>query len=205
MSSFTDEYLTRSCARGNSRHCRMIYERYKKFVYGIVWKYLHDVETVKDVTQETFLKVFKNLANFRHDSSFKTWLARITVNVCISHLRAMKSRKVDDHFSIDAQSNPYDNGNKKNIEKDTTYDPHDLLLQKEKNKQVMLAIDELNLKDKTTILLWSEGFKYAEIAEITKTNAKTVGTRIYHIKIKLIKKLTPYIKTNSLHEKGLNL
>ena len=197
MSSFTDEYLVKSCAAGNRRHCRLIYERYKKLVYGIAWKYLHDIETVKDVTQETFLKVFKNLSKFRHDSSFKTWLAKITVNVCISHIRAMKSRKANNHFSIDDQDDPYnpdDNGNKKNIRGKTAADPHDLLLQKEKSDQVMLAIDKLKTEEKTTILLWSEGFTYAEIAKITKTNAKTVGTRIYHIKMKLIKKLTPHMK-----------
>ena len=177
-----DKHLVKSCAGGNRRHCRLIYERYKKFVYSLAWKYFKDVETAEDFTQEIFLKVFKNIETFRHDSSFKTWLARITVNLCISHLRAMKSRKADDHFSLNDQDNPDENRNKKNIEKNRTYDPHDLLLQKEKNKQVMLAVDELKPEDKTTILLWSEGFTYAEIAETTKTNPKTVGTRIYHIK-----------------------
>ena len=191
MSFFTDEHLVKSCAAGNHRHCRLIYERYKKFVYSLAWKYFRDVETAKDFTQEAFLKVFKNLSKFRHDSSFKTWLARITVNVCISHLRAMKSRKADDHFSID---DPDDNRNEKNIGEDTATDPQSLLLQKEKNRQVMQAIDKLKTEEKTTILLWSEGFTYAEIAKITKTNAKTVGTRIYHIKMKLIKKLTLHMK-----------
>ena len=191
MSSFTDEYLVKSCAAGNRRHCRLIYERYKKLVYGVAWKYLHDVETVKDVTQETFLKVFKNLSKFRYDSSFKTWLARITVNVSISHIRAMKNRKADDHFSL---NDPDNNRNEKNIGEDTATDPQSLLLQKEKNRQVIQAIDKLKTEEKTTILLWSEGFTYAEIAETTKTNAKTVGTRIYHIKMKLIKKLTPHME-----------
>ena len=197
MPSLSDEHLVKSCAGGNRRHCRMIYERYKKLVYSLVWKYFKDVETVKDFTQETFLKIFKNLAKFRHDSSFKTWLARITVNLCISHLRAMKSRKADDHFSIDnldSLDNPDKNGYKKNIEEKTAADPHDLLLQKEKNEQVILAIDNLKTEEKTTILLWSEGFTYAEIAELTKTNAKTVGTRIYHIKMKLIKRLRVSMK-----------
>ena len=194
MPSLSDEHLVKSCAAGNPGHCRLIYERYKKLVYSIAWKYLHDVETVKDVTQETFLKVFKNLGKFRYDSSFKTWLGRITVNVCISHIRAVKSRKADDHFSIDDQDNPNDNENKKNIGEKTTADPHELLLQQEKNEQVMIAINRLKAEEKTTILLWSEGFTYAEISKITKTNAKTVGTRIYHIKMKLIKKLTPHMK-----------
>ena len=191
MSSLSDEHLVKSCVAGNRRHCQLIYERYKNFVYSLVWKYFRDVETAKDFTQEVFLKAFKNLERFRHDSSFKTWLARITVNLCISHLRAMKSRKADDHFSID---DPDDNRNEKNIEKDTATDPQFLLLQKEKNRQVMQAIDKLKTEEKTTILLWSEGFTYAEIAELTKTREKTVGTRIYHIKMKLLKKLTPYMR-----------
>ena len=191
MSSLSDEHLVKSCAAGNHRHCRLIYERYKKLVYSLAWKYSNNAEMVKDLTQEVFLKAFKNLEKFRHDSSFKTWLARITVNLCISHLRAMKSRKVDDHFSIDGTD---DNGYKKNIEKKTAADQHDLLLQKEKNGQVMLAIDKLKTEEKTTILLWSEGFTYAEIAEITKTRGKTVGSRICNIKMKLTKKLTPYMK-----------
>ena len=190
MPFFTDEHLVKLCAAGNHRHCRLIYERYKKFVYSLAWKYFRDVETAKDFTQEAFLKVFKNLSKFRHDSSFKTWLARITVNVCISHLRAMKSRKADDHFSID---DPDDNSNKADIKKDTHDNPMHHLLQKEKTKKVKLAIDTLKPEEQTTVLLWSEGFAYNEIAKITNTNQKTVGTRIYHIKIKLKKKLMNYM------------
>ena len=191
MSSLSDEDLVKSCAVGNHQHCRLIYERYKKFVYSLAWKYFRDVETSRDITQETFLKAFKNLEGFRHDSSFKTWLARIAINLCISHLRAIKSRRMDAHFSID---DPDDNRNEKNIVENIVPDQHDLLLQKEKNSQVLLAINGLKAKEKTTIVLWSEGFTYGEIAKITKTNPKTVGTRIYHIKMKLIKKLTPYMK-----------
>ncbi len=65
MSSLSDEKLIKSCISGNREHCRLLYERYKKYVGRIIWNLVEDRERTRDLTQETFLNAFKGLKKFK--------------------------------------------------------------------------------------------------------------------------------------------
>ena len=62
--------------------------RYEKMVYAICLRYFGDIDRAEEISQETFIKVFQQLNNFRGDSKFSTWLYRITINLC--HTAAQK-------------------------------------------------------------------------------------------------------------------
>ena len=189
MSLLSDNSLISFCLKGKQRYCRQIYERYKRLVKSIAWKYVKNDETVRDITQETFLKVYKNLEKFKGDSLFKTWLAKIAVNHCLDHIR--KQNKSTKEESLD---DPNMSGVQDIYEKKPVSNPETRLLQNELKKIVMSAIEKLGEKHKTVILLWHEGFSYTEIAEITKASEMVVGTRIFYAKNKLRKLLAPYMK-----------
>ena len=191
MSSLSDEHLVKSCNAGNKEHGRLLYERYKKYVAGILWNMTRDSVAVQDLTQETFLRVFKGLKKFKGESSFKTWLSSIAVNLCKDFLGGSEQRHTNRRTSID---DPENEGIIELPSKDSSTDPQRRLLQDELKVVVASAVDKLRPKQKTAILLWKEGFSYAEIAEITGTPEKTVGTQIYHAKIKLREFLRPYQK-----------
>jgi RNA polymerase sigma-70 factor (ECF subfamily) len=190
LNSFSDEQLVKSCVAGIQEHCRLLYERYKDYVAGRVWRLVRDVEVTRDLTQETFLRAFKGLKRFRAESSFKTWLYRIAVNVCKDHWRMLESRHGKSHVVLDddedykvrtiAAESPATNSER-------------LLLQKELKIVVEAAIDKLSPDHKTVILLWIEGYSYDEIAEITATPQKTIGTRLYYAKKKLRDLLKQYL------------
>ena len=176
----------KSCNAGNKEHCKLLYDRYKKYVAGIVWNMTKDQVAVEDLTQETFLRVFKGLKKFKGDSSFKTWLSSITVNLCKDFLGGSEQKHSNRRMSID---DPENEGIMELPNKNPLHDPQGRVLQKEFETAVRKAIDRLPSKQKTAILLWQEGFSYTEIAKITRTPENTVGTQIYHAKVKLKKLL----------------
>ena len=191
MSALSDEHLVKLCKTGNREHSRLLYERYKGYVASLVWRLIGDAEVARDLTQETFLRVFRGLKKFRGESSFKTWISRIAVNLCYDHLRTLERRHEKSHIPLDDP----ENGGMKEIPAQTPVaDPQRQLLQKELKAAVEAAIDKLSTEHKTTILLWQEEFSYAEIAEITETSIETVGSRIYYAKMKLRGPLKPYRK-----------
>jgi len=191
LSSLSDEQLIKSCIAGNREHYRLVYERYKDYVAGLVWRLVRDGEVARDLTQETFLKAFKALNKFRAESSFKTWLSRIAVNQCKDYLRGLKRRRGKAHVSLNASENE---GVIELPAKDLASDPQRQVLQKELKTVVEAAMDKLSTEHKTVILLWQEGFSYDDIAAITKTSQETVGSRVYYAKMHLRNLLIPYIK-----------
>ena len=191
MDPLSDEKLINSCLSGNQPHCRLLYKRYEKFIVNIIWKWVKDSEVTRDLTQETFLRAFKGLKGFRWESTFKNWLARIAVNLCIDHLKKSKRRHEKNHHSID---NP-ETGEVYDITENNTEDgPLEQMLQKELKVVIDSAIQKLGVEHEKTLLLSMEGFTYDEIAEITGVSTNTVGSRIHYAKMKLRKLLKPYMK-----------
>ena len=72
---------------GNEKAFDQIYDKYHLVVYGICYRYARNEADALDLTQDVFLKVYKNLGKFRMESKLFTWLYRITVNTCISFKR----------------------------------------------------------------------------------------------------------------------
>ena len=194
MDYLSDEQLINSCLAKNRGHCRLLYERYKNYVARLVWGYFKETELVRDLTQETFVRVFKGLKKLRDKSTFKTWLTRITVNLCRDRLRAQVRKSSKSHISID---DPESGGVKELPVQNHSADPQRRLLQEELKSVVAAAIDKLTPDHKTIIFLWNEGYSYNEISAIIKIPQKTVGSRIFYAKKELRNILMPYIEGNN--------
>lgn len=89
----TDEALLNSAAVGDREAFEILMERYKQEAYRIAFDFAHDREEAKDLSQEAFLRVYRNIHTFRHQSSFHTWFYRILVNLCMDY-RRRKTRLV---------------------------------------------------------------------------------------------------------------
>ena len=191
MPSWTDEELIESCKAGNKAHARLLFERYKGYVWGLIWNIIRDAEITRDLTQDTFFRVFKGLPEFKGESSFKTWLSRIAANVCKDHIGSTKRRHWEERVSLDdPESPPIEKAAPAQLAKN----PLRELLHEERKNKVYEAIDRLPVDHQITILLWIEGRSYKEIAKITNTSRQTVGTRIHYAKMNLREHLKPYIK-----------
>src|SRR5271167_1571718 len=86
------EDLIESCRHGDPDACRELFETYKDRIYSVALRYCGDAILAEDIAQETFIKVFATIGNFRGESKFDSWLYRIVVNACFDHKR--KARRL---------------------------------------------------------------------------------------------------------------
>ena len=76
-----------ACQLGESRAQRFIFERYYRLMFGVCMRYMSDNDSVQDVVQEGFLKVFNNIGGYTFKGSFEGWMRRIMVNTAIDAIR----------------------------------------------------------------------------------------------------------------------
>lgn len=147
----------------------------EKIVYNIAYRMLNNSEDVKDISQEVFIKVYKNLKNFDEKSAFSTWIYRIAVNTCIDEIRKRKGKQT---ISIEEELQQEDGAIKKQIPVQAET-PEEDYIKKEQKEELLSAVEELSQTHKTVLTLRDlEGFSYAEIAEITETSVGTVKSRL---------------------------
>lgn len=75
------------CIQGKSFAQKMLYDKYSKLFYAICIRYCKDQDDAQDILQDSFIKIFKNLNQFKHEGSFEGWMKRIVVNTSIEFYR----------------------------------------------------------------------------------------------------------------------
>ena len=91
--------IVERCKQGDRKSYKELYDLCKNRVYSTAIRLLGNPQDAEDAAQETFVKVFRNIHMFRGDSSIFTWIYRITVNICIEHMR--KRKNIPFHDSLD--------------------------------------------------------------------------------------------------------
>jgi RNA polymerase sigma-70 factor (ECF subfamily) len=89
-----------SAKKGDRKAFNILMERYGVMVLNLCIKILSNYDDANDCAQETFIRAYKGLKNFRQESSFSTWIYRIAVNICKNHMSSAYSRHKKDSFSI---------------------------------------------------------------------------------------------------------
>ncbi len=150
-------------------------ETYQNKVFNIAYSMLNNYEDANDVAQEVFIRVYKSIKNFKGESSFSTWLYRITTNVCLDELRKRKNKNV---VSID-EDIPFDDGEVTRQIVDDGPTPDIIAEKKEVREIVNEAIGQLSEEHKTVIILRElQGLSYEEISKIINCPRGTVKSRI---------------------------
>ena len=149
--------------------------RYERKVYTIAYRYMGNPEDASDLAQETFLKVFKSIDKFRGESSFSTWIYRITANICKDELRKIKRKP---QTSLD-QEIWLDEGSVIRQVVDEKPTPDEVFEQKELWNYLQDLIANLSPEYRMVIVLRDiNGYSYEEIAQITETSLGTVKSRL---------------------------
>lgn len=102
----SDNELIENSLKGNKKHLKILIERYNDYIFNISYKMLWNIEDAKDVTQEVLILFITKLDTFKFNSSFKTWLYRITINHTLNY---RKSRNRNKEFSFEQYGNNLDN------------------------------------------------------------------------------------------------
>lgn len=87
------QVVIRRCQEGQLDAFTTLFRHYQNHVYELACVILHDEAAAEDVVQDSFLAVFQHIANYRGDSTFKTWLTAVVVNQCRTQLRKRKIRR----------------------------------------------------------------------------------------------------------------
>lgn len=140
-----------------------IYQIMSGFVYNVALKITQNTEDAKDATQEVFIKLHKNIKDFKFKSSLKTWVYRITANTAIN---AVKKRQ-----KLQNRTVPFDGVVEHSLKsKETSITS---------SQDIDTMLNVLNADQRACIVLRSmQGLSYQEIADSLKINTNTVRSRI---------------------------
>lgn len=134
----------------------------------------HDSDQAKDAFQEVLIRIWKNLGSFRGESSVKTWVSRITVNVCLTFIsRSRKNKKI---FLPMAPFEKYPSGSS---------DPGRSAEINQKTEFFRKFFTTLSDADKTLVTLYLEEYTTDEMAEICGLSESNVRVRIHRIKSRI--------------------
>lgn len=180
----TENDLIKKCKKGNREAFNVLFSNYRNQVVNIAYGMLSDREDAYDAAQEVFVRVFRSIESFKEESSFTTWLYRITTNVCSDILR--KRQKGSNVVSLNRMA---DENNDMDI-KDEAPTPEESMELSERQRAVREAISELREEYRTVITLCDiEGMSYDEISQILKIPSGTVKSRINRARNALKKNL----------------
>jgi len=187
----SDEELIAQSREGERAAFQELVEKYQRRMYTVAYGILGNREDALDAVQEAFLKAYRSMRDFKGESSFYTWLYRITTNAAIDILRKSgRHEQVEFREEIDLEE---EKGEFPVARSSST--PAEQLIQKELGEQIEGAILTLPVEQRTAILLREvEGLSYREIAEIMKCSEGTVMSRLYYGRKKLQELLKPHLQ-----------
>ena len=175
--------LISRAAAGDEDAFSSLMEQHERLVYNLAFQYTQNREDAADVCQETFLKVWRTLSAFRGESSFSTWLFRITQNAALDLLR---KRSGNAALSLTVE---HEEGDEEGREHDlpdaaVEHNPAAAVEQKERAALVRAAISALRADHREILVLRDmRGYSYGEIAEMLGLELGTVKSRINRARI----------------------
>ncbi|MCK4532276.1 RNA polymerase sigma factor [bacterium] len=163
-------------SKGDIGAFEIIYKTSADFVYSIALSITKNIDTAEDITQEVFIKIYKNLKKFQFRSTFKTWIYRIAINTAINdYKKRSKEMGKRDDFELALKTHCVN---------DIT---EEIIGRKDKERQLLSFLDTLNKEQRTCIILREiERLSYKEISEVLKININTVRSRLKRARIALL-------------------
>jgi RNA polymerase sigma-70 factor (ECF subfamily) len=188
-----DQELVLRAQRGDKHAFGMLVDKYQRKLARLLSRMIRDQSEIEDVVQESFIKAYRALPNFRGDSAFYTWLYRIGINTAKNHLVSLGRRPtVSTDIEIEDAEN-FDSGD----ELRTMETPETALMTKEIAQTVNDTVASLPEELRTAITLREiEGLSYEEIATIMSCPIGTVRSRIFRARETISLKLKPLLDTH---------
>jgi RNA polymerase sigma-70 factor (ECF subfamily) len=175
----SEQSLIRRAQKGDQNAFAALVDAHQRYVYNLALRVLKDENEALDLTQETFVRAWTALPNFRVQSQFRTWLYRITTNLCYNRLPNLR-RSLNDLGDDRMEEIPESNSE----------NPVHAMEVGETRTHLYQAIDELDAHYKLLITLrYQNEFSYEEIASTLNLPLGTVKTGIFRAKEQLRKSL----------------
>lgn len=187
----SDEELVERSRRDEATAFRELVNKYERRLYAVAYGLLGNREDALDAVQEAFVKAYRSLKRFKGESSFYTWLYRITVNAAID-LGRKESRREEVEFreevDPDEKKGDYPVA-------PASHDPAEQLMRKELGSLIEGAIQSLPIEQRTAVILREiEGLSYKEIAQVMDCSEGTVMSRLHYGRRRLQEILGPQLE-----------
>jgi RNA polymerase sigma-70 factor, ECF subfamily len=191
-----DALLVTRAKQGDKRAFEMLVIKYQRRIERLIGRMVRDTDLVQDIAQESFIRAYRALPQFRGDSAFYTWLYRIAVNTA---KKALVELKRDPLVSESLYASGHEDGEETSrVENELTdgETPEALLASKEIGAAVNAAIEALSEDLRQAITLREiEGLSYEEIAEVMNCPIGTVRSRIFRAREAIATRLRPLLDT----------
>ncbi|WP_394000369.1 RNA polymerase sigma factor RpoE [Luteimonas sp. WGS1318] len=192
-----DEELVRRVQRGDIAAFDLLVRKYQHRIAALIGRYVSDWSEVQDVAQETFIRAYRAIGNFRGDAQFYTWLHRIAVNTAKNHLVAHNRRPPIDDIDIE-DAEQFDSG----IRLRDSDTPERELMRQQLEQTVVRAVEALPEELRVAINLREvDGLSYEEIAERMGCPIGTVRSRIFRARDAIDRELRPLMDNERLVER----
>jgi RNA polymerase sigma-70 factor, ECF subfamily len=190
----TDNNLVKEFISGNDSAFAQLVSRYKDSITNYLNMMVGDYDTAVDLSQETFLRVYRNIHRYSNLYQFSTWIYRIATNLAIDEIRYRKRRGRVFYRNVW--------GNRQSAEKDASEfeitdvrrGPRDEILRKESSQVLGDAIRSLPQKYRTAFIMKEvQGLPYEDIAKALDCSAGTIKSRLHRARELLQRKLERYM------------
>ena len=175
MAINSDDYYIKKILEGDSISFGVIVERYQNMVFTLALKMLKHREESEEVSQDTFIKIYKSLSKFNGESKFSTWIYRIAYNTCLDRIK--KNSKYNNDVEInDVTSNEI-------FQASTIFDS---LENKERSIIIKECMDKLPEEERVIMhLFYFEELSLKEIVEIVSMTEGNIKVKLFRARKKL--------------------
>ncbi|HET7864630.1 MAG TPA: RNA polymerase sigma factor RpoE [Burkholderiaceae bacterium] len=192
-----DSLLVDRVKRGDMHAFEMLVVKYQRRIQRLVARMVRDPEQVEDIAQETFIRAYRALPQFRGESAFYTWLYRIAVNTAKKTLMDMKRDPIMTESALASRGESNETSSLEN-ELSSAETPEAVLASREIAQTVNAAIEALPEDLRQAIVLREiEGLAYEEIASAMNCPVGTVRSRIFRAREAIAQRLRPLLGTKA--------
>lgn len=196
----TDLMLVERTVAGDQKAYELLVIKYQRRIERLIGRMVRDTDLIEDIAQETFIRAYRALAQFRGEAQFYTWLYRIAVNTAKKALVDLKRDPVVSESALRGGGGGDDDDETSAVENELTSaeTPETVLAAKEIAATVNSAMEALPEELRQAVTLREiEGLSYEEIAEVMNCPIGTVRSRIFRAREAISAKVKPMLENQS--------
>lgn len=177
--------LIQQAVRGSQPAFRAIVETHQGFVYAVAFRFVNDQHDAEDITQEVFVRLWKNIHTYKPEVKLTTWLYKIVTNRCLDFLKSRHGRQRKNKVDVTAQHTLVHHSN-----------PEKDFQQQELTLIIHEAAEQLTPKQKAVFILRDlEGLSPEEVSDSLSMSLVNVKSNLFHARQKIAERLKVYYQT----------
>lgn len=184
MGSTSERELIDQAAAGDYRAFRTLVETFQRFVYSIAFRFTRDEAEAEDLTQETFIRLWKNLDRYKSEFKLKTWLGKIVTNLALDHLKSGRIKNEKMRVAMDDELNAQ------------SYEQPETIWNAAELQQLVLKLSALlTPKQRAVFVLRDlEQLDAEEVCEILGMSAGNMKSNLYYARLSMKTEIEKHYK-----------